>query len=534
MTRFFSRQNFSRFSYLLAFTVLSLTVHAATSKSGHLSPNPWTLSFGIVPSGTTQTRTDTITNSGAAAVTIQNVSVVGSGFATTSWALPLTLSPGQSVTATVKFSPTSTARQRGDLYLTWTSGATHGVLDVDLVGRGSTASGQLASNPTSISFGSVSVGTSKSATGTLTNSANYAVSVSTATVTGTGFRMSGLTAPMTLNPGQSASYSITFAPTSSGSVTGNLAISSNAPNALLNIPLSAAGATGGQVSATPASLSFGSVAMGSSKSMSESLSNSGSAALTISQITPTGAGFSFSGINPPVTLSPGQNFTFTVTYKPASSGTTTGALSVTSNAANSSLSIPLSGSAGTTPAGQLAVSPTSINFGSVPTGSKKTQTATLTASNGSVTISSGSITGTEFSITGISFPVTIASGQSASFTATFAPQASGAASATLTLASNASNGSVSEAFSGSGTTPVQHSVALNWNASTSSGVVGYNVYRSGQSGGPYAKINSSLIPSTTNTDTNVQSGSTYYYVVTAVDSSGRESLFSNQVQAVIP
>jgi fibronectin type 3 domain-containing protein len=81
---------------------------------------------------------------------------------------------------------------------------------------------------------------------------------------------------------------------------------------------------------------------------------------------------------------------------------------------------------------------------------------------------------------------------------------------------------------------VQHSVALNWNASTSSGVVGYNVYRSGQSGGPYAKINSSLIPSTTNTDTNVQSGSTYYYVVTAVDSSGRESLFSNQVQAVIP
>lgn len=533
MTRLFSRQNFSRFSYLLAFIVVSLTVHAATSKAGRLSPNPWTLSFGAVPSGATQTRTDTITNSGGSTVTIQNVSVVGSGFATRSWALPLTLSPGQSTTATVTFTPSSTARQRGDLYLTWTSGSAHGVLDVDLVGRGSTVSGQLASNPTSISFGTVPVGTSKSAAGTLTNSATYAVSVSQATVTGTGFRMSGLT-PMTLNPGQSASYSITFAPTSSGNVSGNLAISSNAPNALLNIPLTAAGATGGQVSATPASLSFGSVAMGSSKSMSETLSNSGTAALTISQITPTVAGFSFSGINPPVTLSPGQNFTFNVTYKPTSSGTTSGALSVTSNAANPSLSIPLSGSAGTTPAGQLAVSPTSINFGSVTTGSKKTQTATLTASNGSVTVSSGNITGTEFSVTGISFPVTIASGQSASFSVIFAPQASGAASATLTLASNASNGSVSETFTGSGTTSLPHSVALNWNASTSSGVVGYNVYRSGQSGGPYAKINSALIPSTTNTDTNVQSGSTYYYVVTAVDSSGRESVFSNQVQAVIP
>jgi fibronectin type 3 domain-containing protein len=64
--------------------------------------------------------------------------------------------------------------------------------------------------------------------------------------------------------------------------------------------------------------------------------------------------------------------------------------------------------------------------------------------------------------------------------------------------------------------------------------VGYNIYRSGQSGGPYAKINSALDPSTTDVDTSVQSGSTYYYVVTAVDSSGRESVFSNQTTAVIP
>jgi hypothetical protein len=535
VTRIFSRKNFGRSCCLVAFLLLSLPVLAATSKSGRLTPNPWTISFGNVPTGTTQTRTDTITNSSSASVTIQKVSVVGTPFAVNSWALPLTLAPRQSAVATVKFSPTSGGKQRGDLYITWTSAMSHGAVDVYLAGQGSgSSSGQLTSSPTTMSFGTVGVGTSKTATGTLTNSASYAVALSQAKITGTGFQIGGLTVPRTLNPGQSTSYSITFAPQSSGTVSGNLAITSNAPNSLLNISLSGSGATGGQISANPASLSFGSVTMGSSKSLSETLNNSGTAAVTISQIAPSGSGFSFTGINPPVTLSPGQNFTFTVTYKPTTSGTSTGALSVTSNATNSALSVPLSGSAGTASPGQLAVNPSSINFGSVTTGSKLSKTASLTASNGSVSISSANITGTEFSISGISFPLSIASGQSVSFTATFAPQASGSASSTLAFTSNASNGSVSESFIGTGAPAVPHSVALNWNASTSSGVVGYNVYRSGQSGGPYAKINSAVIPSTTNTDSNVQSGSTYYYVVTAVDSSGRESVFSNQVQAVIP
>jgi fibronectin type 3 domain-containing protein len=65
-------------------------------------------------------------------------------------------------------------------------------------------------------------------------------------------------------------------------------------------------------------------------------------------------------------------------------------------------------------------------------------------------------------------------------------------------------------------------------------VRGYNIYRSGQSGGPYSRINPALDPSTTDSDTNVQSGATYYYVVTAVDSSGRESAYSSQVKVVIP
>jgi fibronectin type 3 domain-containing protein len=70
-------------------------------------------------------------------------------------------------------------------------------------------------------------------------------------------------------------------------------------------------------------------------------------------------------------------------------------------------------------------------------------------------------------------------------------------------------------------------------ASTSTGIVGYNVYRGTVSGGPYAKL-TSLDTGVTFSDSAVSAGQTYYYVVTAVDSTGTESLYSNQAQAVVP
>lgn len=83
------------------------------------------------------------------------------------------------------------------------------------------------------------------------------------------------------------------------------------------------------------------------------------------------------------------------------------------------------------------------------------------------------------------------------------------------------------------TPQVAHTVALTWIASTST-VSGYNIYRSIVSGSSYAKINPVLNAGLSFTDTTVQNGITYYYVTTAVDASGNESVFSNEVPAVIP
>jgi fibronectin type 3 domain-containing protein len=83
-------------------------------------------------------------------------------------------------------------------------------------------------------------------------------------------------------------------------------------------------------------------------------------------------------------------------------------------------------------------------------------------------------------------------------------------------------------------TITNYSVVLSWGASASSPISGYNIYRSTVNGSGYTKLNSSLLSGLTYTDTTVVAGQTYYYVSTAVDSSGDESSFSNQIQEIIP
>ena len=92
---------------------------------------------------------------------------------------------------------------------------------------------------------------------------------------------------------------------------------------------------------------------------------------------------------------------------------------------------------------------------------------------------------------------------------------------------NSQSGTLASAFT------YFHTVGLTW-ADSSSGASGFNVYRSSTSGGPYTRINSALLPSTTFTDSSVQAGQTYFYVTTAVNSSNAESGYSNQAQALVP
>jgi hypothetical protein len=183
--------------------------------------------------------------------------------------------------------------------------------------------------------------------------------------------------------------------------------------------------------------------------------------------------------------------------------------------------------------GQLAVAPTTMSFGNLALGSKSAQKGTLTAGTTDITVSSAAWNGQGYALSGITFPVTVSAGQSVPFSVTFDPQAPGSAPGTVAFVSDATNSPTTETLTGSGTQQQSgHSVALSWNPSSSQ-VVGYNVYRRA-SGGSYAKINPSVSATTSYTDTSVQSGTTYDYVTTAIDSSNVESAYSNQATATIP
>lgn len=79
-----------------------------------------------------------------------------------------------------------------------------------------------------------------------------------------------------------------------------------------------------------------------------------------------------------------------------------------------------------------------------------------------------------------------------------------------------------------------HTVTLSWEPNTTAGVVGYNVYRSRTSGGPYIRLNSVPLTTPSYEDKTLTPGSISYYVSTAIDSRGRESPFSNEREVVVP
>jgi Abnormal spindle-like microcephaly-assoc'd, ASPM-SPD-2-Hydin len=194
--------------------------------------------------------------------------------------------------------------------------------------------------------------------------------------------------------------------------------------------------------------------------------------------------------------------------------------------------ITLSGSTSTTTL-LLNPSATSLNFGSVPVSSSKEQDITLTnAGNSSVTISKVSVSGAGYNATGGAAGLILSPNQTATIRATFAPSATGSQAGTITVTSNAKNSPAAIALGGVGVAPSAHHVALAWNGS--SGIEGYNVYVASTSGGPYSRLNAVPIPSASYADFSVQSGHSYYYVVTSVSTANQESSHSSEVRATVP
>src|SRR6202034_4087018 len=210
---------------------LALTGSAVTSGSS-LGSNPGSFNFNSVAIGQSSQQSFTLTNSGNATVT-----ATGTGFSASGLSAGGQIAAGASATVTGTFAPTTAGAASGSIVIA--SNATNPTLTITLSGTGT--QGGLSSTPASINFGSVIDGASASVPVTLTNTGTANIAISAHSITGTGFTLTGWSAPASMTPGQTATFTVTFAPTTSTSATGSVSIISNAAGSPLAINLSGSG-----------------------------------------------------------------------------------------------------------------------------------------------------------------------------------------------------------------------------------------------------------------------------------------------------
>ena len=399
-------------------------------------------------------------------------------------------------------------------------------------GASSTVTLQLnAATPTltlsaaSVSFGSVVVNTPVTQTVALSSSGNVPVTVNSATVTGAGFSISGVTFPVTLNPGQSPTLTVQFDPIQSGAASGTVTFSSNSSSGSSSVVnLSGTGAviltdlscatssyTGSGTDTCTVTLNAAAPSGGTVVSLA---SNNSAVTVPASVTVPAGAtGASFTATVSQVSSAQSANLT-------AAFGTSTKTFALQLNAC----------------AQTLTVSASSIAFGSVMLNVPATQTITLTSTgSAAVTINSATLTGAGFSLPAPTFPVTLNPGQALALEIEFDPSAAGAVTGQLSIANNSSTSAIVVTLTGTGM-EASYQVALSWAAPSSPNdpIAGYNVYCAPSGTTMFHLMNSSIDTGTGYVDTTVQSGSNYDYYVETVDTSGHLSIPSSVVTMTIP
>ncbi|MFZ1084781.1 MAG: Ig-like domain-containing protein [Terracidiphilus sp.] len=316
---------------------------------------------------------------------------------------------------------------------------------------------QTTLSTTSVNFGNVVVNTTSSPKFVIiTNTGAASISISSLSVTAAS-PYSITPASTCLNPtlaaGKSCTVLLTLSPTTVGAQpAGTLTITTTAPNSPQTVALSGTG-----VAATAlnwSTLNFGNVVVGAtSPVLTATLSNNQSSALSITSLVPLGAGFAVDGSTTcGSTLAANSVCKVAVTFAPAALGAVTGSLTINTNAANSPLTIALSGT-GVNP---TAVFPSSLNLGNVVVGQTSAiKTATLYNYQTTALAITSILAPAPYTISSTTCGSTLGAGASCAISLTLAPTAAGAVAATsLTITSNASNSPLTVPLTGTGVGPV--------------------------------------------------------------------------------
>ncbi|MFZ0304348.1 MAG: choice-of-anchor D domain-containing protein [Terracidiphilus sp.] len=384
----------------------------------------------------------------------------------------------------------------------------------------------LSLSTTSVSLGTVAVGGTGTGSVTLTSSGTAAVTVSAGSLSGTGYTVSGVSFPLTLNPGQTATLTVKFAPTAAGLISGSMTLTSNSSTGTTStISLSGTG----QPVLSGLTCTEGSITGAASDACTVTLNS-----MAATGGFPVSLASNSSMVTVPASITvaagaAGASFSATVS---AVSSAQTATISASASDTDPSFVIQLNASVAT-----LSVSASSLAFGNVNLNSATTQSVTLTSTGtASVTVSTAAVSGTGLTISGASFPLTLSPNQTATLNVQFDPTSAGVVSGTLTIISNSStNATDTISLSGTGvalpalTSPTPgrvlpgSTVTFAWTAGVS--VQAYALHMNTIPGSPEDPsqtrfFDSGVISSTSITVTSVPMAGTTVYTILGYEISG--------------
>ena len=366
------------------------------------------------------------------------------------------LPPGRSCNVAILFHPSGVGARTGTF--TQASNAPGSPLTAPLNGTG-LAPGKLTLTPATFAFGSEVIGTAAAAQPfTVQNTGGVAVAVGMPVLSSSDYLLTG-SCPATLAPDGSCTLSVSFKPTAAGDRPGSLTVPGDGTGTPVSATLDGSGTTPGQLSFSPSSLAFGSVAIGSTANVTTTVTNGGGTPVRLSAITATGD-FSVTGGSCTVStaIAPsgasGSTCTVTVTFTPSATGNRSGSLALLNDGTPNPAQAGLAG-VGVAP-GNLSLSPATVQFGSVVLNTSPAPQATITAINsGGVAVDLGApfIAGKGYSIVSTSCGSTLGANSNCTIQVTFAPTAAGDSPGVFSLPGEYAGATRTVSLDGSGVTP---------------------------------------------------------------------------------
>lgn len=317
---------------------LNVTGTGQAAAAPKIAVAPTSLGFGNVTVGGSSSKTFAISNTGNATLTGTVARATGTSAEYTFSPASFSVAAGASQVVTVTYAPADTSTDGGSLLVSSNDTASP-TLSVALSGTGVVApTPAIAVSPSSLGFGTVTLGASASLTAQIQNAGTATLNVTgIALCSGTSAEFTWApAAPLSVAPGQSATLTVAYKPTDAGTDSGCLALTSDDPaSPTVNLGVSGAGAV--QAVATilldPGSLDFGTVIVGTTASRTTEVRNTGNAALEVTSITPcagTPATFAWAPAAP-FTVAAGQSVTLTAAYAPTAAAAESGCLALASN-----------------------------------------------------------------------------------------------------------------------------------------------------------------------------------------------------------